>query len=365
MATLMQAANQWASRPADERFLSLTDMFDTMQLQRNRSAAKVMANRGLRLAPAEDHAGLFLQGPTGAQATLTHWSFGQLASLSDAPAGYLRKLPSDLAADCLNYGLQIGRGVEDVGVLLTKQPDDTLQLRAATGPRYGRIWNHEIVSHLIDGFGDGVTGDFRVPGEFGKAVAVTKQNTTLYAGDRDMFVFLADETNRIEVPNRRNGEAGSMARGFFVWNSEVGAQTFGVAMFLFDYVCQNRIVWGAEGYREIRIRHSAGAPDKWLEQAVPVLEDYRQSGTSMTVDRIKAAQEAKLGDRLDAFLGERFGRNMVDRIKAAHVEDEDRPIETVWDAVTGATALARSIQWQDDRVALERQAGKLLDLVAN
>jgi hypothetical protein len=32
-----------------------------------------------------------------------------------------------------------------------------------------------------------------VPGEFGQRVAVTKQNTTLYASDRDMFVFLADE----------------------------------------------------------------------------------------------------------------------------------------------------------------------------
>ena len=41
-----------------------------------------------------------------------------------------------------------------------------------------------------------------VPGEFGGRVTVTKDNTTLYASDRDMFVFLADEENRIELPNR-------------------------------------------------------------------------------------------------------------------------------------------------------------------
>jgi hypothetical protein len=100
-----------------------------------------------------------------------------------------------------------------------------IELAAVTGPNYGRIWNADVAKALRDRFGDGVTGQFTVPGEFGKAVdEVTKANTTLFAGERDMFVFLADEKNRIEVPNRRNGEAGEMARGFFVWNSEVGSQ---------------------------------------------------------------------------------------------------------------------------------------------
>jgi hypothetical protein len=44
--------------------------------------------------------------------------------------------------------------------------------------------------------------------------------------------------------------------------------------------------------------------------------------------------------------------------------DEGRPIETIWDAVTGATAYARSIPWTADRVEFETQAGDLLDLVA-
>jgi hypothetical protein len=39
-----------------------------------------------------------------------------------------------------------------------------------------------------------------VPGEFGNRVTVTKDNTTLFASDRDMFVFLADEENVILEP---------------------------------------------------------------------------------------------------------------------------------------------------------------------
>src|SRR5205085_2945852 len=96
---------------------------------------------------------------------------------------------------------------------------------------------------LVERFGDGVSGHWRVPGEFGNRITVTKENTTLFASDRDMFVFLADEDRRIDVPGRRNG-SGSMARGFFVWNSETGDKTLGLGFFLFDYVCANRIVWG-------------------------------------------------------------------------------------------------------------------------
>jgi hypothetical protein len=56
-----------------------------------------------------------------------------------------------------------------------------------------------VVDALVDRFGDGITGTWRVPGEFGQRVTITKENTTLFASDRDMFVFLADEENRIEL----------------------------------------------------------------------------------------------------------------------------------------------------------------------
>jgi hypothetical protein len=303
-------------------------------------------------------------GPNGGPVNLTHWSFGQLSSKIGAPAGYLRSLPGAMAADCLNYGLMRSQP-EDFGVLLY-QNGGPAELRAVTGPSYGRIWNSTITSALVRNFGDGITGKFRVPGEFGKAVEVTKQNTTLYASDRDMFVFLADEENRIEVPNRRNGQSGEMARGFFVWNSEVGSATFGVATFLFDYVCSNRIVWGASGFQEMRIKHTASAPDRFIEQARPALLAYANSATSGIVQGIASAKAARIGDddAVTEFLAKRFTRNQVGAIKAAHMADEQRPIETLWDVATGVTAYAREIAYQDERVKLEREAGKILKMAA-
>lgn len=359
---LMQANKQWSTRPADERFTSLIDMRAHFNNQRANSRGAVVSSRRVEAIPTDDNKGIVVRGPNGADYAPTHHAFGQLAQLAAAPAGYLRTLPAPIAADCVNYGLQYTRDIEDVGVLLYKNGGDPV-LRAATGPNYGRIWNNDIVGGLVQRFGDGITGDFRVPGEFGKSVVVTKDNTTLFAGDRDMFIFLADEEHRITVPNRREGRAGDMARGFFVWNSEVGSATFGLATFLFDYVCCNRIVWGADEYKEITIRHTSGAPDRFLEELEPALHRYAEGSSANIVKAITDAKAARL-DNVDEFLRKRFSARVAERVKQAHVEDEGRPIETIWDATTGVTAYARTIKYQDERVALEREGGKILDLAA-
>lgn len=363
---LMQANRQWSSRPDDQRFLSLTALNEHCANQRQSSIAKVVSSRALTLHPVEgDSEALMLTGPNGAPVSITNWSFGQLAQRAGAPAGYLRDIPAPLAADCLNYGLHHSRDIAECGVLLTKE-DNQATARAVTGPNYGRIWNSTITQSLVKTFGDGVTGTFRVPGEFGvqgQANPITKQSTTLYASDRDMWVFLADEHNRIELPNRRNGKTGSLARGFFVWNSEVGSTTFGIGTFLFDYMCGNHIIWGAEEYQELRIRHTSGAPDRWIEQARPAIEQMSKSSAVGITEALRLAQQKRV-ENVDEFLLHRFTKSQTSAIKAAHMADEQRPIETLWDAATGITAYAREIQHTNDRVSLEREAGKVLKLAA-
>ena len=374
MTTLMQASHQWATRPADQRFLDLNELLARTQQGKNQSTGKVVATKQLHFEPMDDHKGLKIVGQNGVPADVTHWSFGQLAGLAKAPAGYLRELPAELVADNLNYGLRFRREIDEVGVLLTREqvsvdgfaaPASRVEMKAATGPNYGRIWNADIAASLVNRFGDGRTGDFRVPGEFGKQVAVTRDNTTIYGSDRDMFVFLCDEEHRVDMQGRRSGEPGSLARGFFVWNSEVGSTSFGVAFFLFDYVCQNRIVWGVQQYSEMRLRHTVSAPDKWLDQAEPLLMEYANSAAGPIEETIRNAQQKKLDSDLDDFLKARkFNKSQISAIKATHEAEEGRPIETLWDVTVGVTAYAKSIQYQDDRVAVERAGGKILDLVA-
>lgn len=364
---LMKASRQWATRPADQRFLNLHELLDVSTKAFERGRQKNISTRSLEVQPAADDQmnGLQIVGSNGRPALATHWSFGQLAQLAGAPAGYLRDLPAPIVADCMNYGLKFNRKAEDIKVLLSLAETDDAphDLRAATGPNYGRIWNKHIVEALINRVGDGATGNFKVPGEFGKDVVITRDNTTIYGSDRDMFVFLADEKNRVTVDNRRNGQQGSLARGFFLWNSEVGSQSIGFSTFLFDYACCNRIVWGAQDYREIRIRHTTSAPDRWMDEVMPTLVAYSESSARSTEETIKHAQQRKV-EAVEDFLAKRFTKTIARGAMKAHEAEEGRPIETMWDAVTGVTAYAKSISYQDERVTVERGAGKLLDLVA-
>lgn len=375
MTTLMQASNEWMKRPADERFLSLTELHDKVHNARVNSVQRTVSTRQIEVQPhaADPIRGITVAGDDGL-IDPTHWSFGQLAQLSGAPASYLRKLPSPIVADAMNYGLRFNRDAEEVKLLATETPvlsqitGDKIAshtaLRAATGPNYGRVWNDDITSALIQKFGDGRTGDFRVPGEFGKQVEITRDNTTIYGSDRDIFIFLADETNRVEMKDRRNGQGGSLARGFFVWNSEEGSKSIGAAFFLFDYVCMNRIVWGVQEFKEIRLRHTAGAPDRWLEEISPVLMEYSEASAAPIEQTIAEAQQKRVDDDLQKFLASRFTKSESKAIQNAHLREEGRPIETVWDAVTGVTAHAKTIPHQDARVDMERKGGNLLDLVA-
>jgi hypothetical protein len=207
--TLTQASTQWISRPADERFLSLLDMQAFKRAQRERSHPKVISSRKLGVEPAsligaETRHGLIIRDESGYHSTPTHWSFGQLCSLAspgNSPASYFRetRMAAAVVADCLNYNLRFNRSIEDVGLYLYEEEDGLFGLRSVNGPGYGRVYDADVIDALVERFGDGITGRFRVPGEFGRQVTVTKANTTLYASDRDMFVFLADEENRVPV----------------------------------------------------------------------------------------------------------------------------------------------------------------------
>jgi len=352
----MMIHRQWASRPADERYTSLPAMLATSTTLQQRSRTSVLAMQELKASVQNGE--LMVAGPRGNPARLTHWSYSQLTRQVGAPAGYLAQLPTELAADCLNANLQ--GDATKVKALLAQQGD--LTLRALTGPRYGRIWNADIIRALMQHVGDGVTGDWKVPGEFGKAVVVTKDNTTFYMSDRDMFVALADERHRIELPNRRDGKPGSLARGVILSNSEVGKSRLYIASFLFDFICANRIIWGMQGWEEVSIRHSSGAPGRWLGEAIPQLAKVASLTMQRDRDTLLAAQRARLGGEEPAlaWLGRQVGTTDAQGAWSTHMDEEGRPIETVWDAVTGVTAWARGRLFQDERVALETAAGKML-----
>src|SRR5262245_19443929 len=79
----------------------------TRPLAPDASASKSARSKPARFrTEALDTDDLAICETSGRIATLTHWSFGQLASIAAAPPQYLRSLPAPIASDAINYGLQ-------------------------------------------------------------------------------------------------------------------------------------------------------------------------------------------------------------------------------------------------------------------
>jgi hypothetical protein len=369
---ISRVSSEWFSRPDDQRYLSLTELDDAVRARAERAIVRTLDSRVLRVEAGRDDGDrleLILPGQAAPVAP-THWSFGQLCGLVGAPAGYLRQLPAPVAAINLQYGLSTHRA-EQVKTL--EAEDGRVELRAVTGPEYGRIWDHELVGAVMRFAGNG-NGDTRwkVPGLLDWAslthnpyVDVTKDTTTLYASDRDVFVFLADDTHPIEAGKLADGSPDWYFRGFYCWNSEVGSKTLGMASFYLRAVCANRCLWGVEGFEEITIRHSKFAAQRFAQEAAPALTRFAESSPAPFVAGIKAAR-ARIVARTDAerqeFLKKRgFAKGEAARIIDTVLKEEGRPAETIYDFVQGITAVARSKAHQDARLDLEGQAKRLLD----
>jgi hypothetical protein len=367
-----RVASEWFSRPSDERYLSLSDLFAAVRGRTECSRTRTIESAAIRMQADRDDAERLLLAMPGSDnpVAMTHWSFSQLATLVGAPAAYLRLLPAPLAGINLQYGLTAHRA-EQVKTLEIES--GRVELRAVTGPDYGRIYDHELVSAVQRIAGDGV-GDTRwkVPGVldwstgiYNPHVDVTEETTTLYASDRDVFLFLVDDLNPIEAGRLADGSPDLFFRGFYCWNSEVGAKTLGIASFYLRAVCQNRNLWGVEDFEEITIRHSKYAAARFAHEAAPALTRFANSSPLPFINGVKAARQrivARSDDDRSEFLRKRgFSKTETAKIIQAVLTEEGRKPESVFDFVQGITAVARGKTHQDARLDFEARAKKLFE----
>jgi len=83
-----RVSSEWFSRPDDERFLSLSDLYASVKTRTDRSRTRTLASADIRVearSDAPERLSLLLSGGERPVAP-THWSFGQLAGLVGAPA---------------------------------------------------------------------------------------------------------------------------------------------------------------------------------------------------------------------------------------------------------------------------------------
>lgn len=358
---IMTASNQWATRPDDERFTSMEALATAVHTRKDESVVPTVPVRSLTVG--HDDYGLWVDSDHSNTGRLdpTNHAFRQLAYHAGAPAAYLTELSPELAVANLQYGLDnhLRHQSGDV-MMLTREGSGRYDVRAFTSPRYGRIWDAEVVDAVNDVNQDGY---WQIPAA-SYSEADPKRATTLYAGDRDVFMFLVDPDHPVEP----GGE--TLFRGFIVQNSEVGAATFNVTTFLYRTVCDNRIIWGATDVRELRIRHTSGAPERFITEGKAMLAEFAGASARGVVDDIRAAMGYEL-DRADrddggwvTWLRNKGFSAPTAKAAVTRAIAEEGQARSLWDIVNGLTAEARDVPFQDQRVALEARAGDLLKVVA-
>jgi predicted GNAT family acetyltransferase len=362
---------QWANRPDDERFVSLDELHAATLLRANESEEITLPLGHFTVTDSEESSDL-LFAPKRELAVvtddhrkvagrLTNWSFGQLAARAGAPTKYLRTLPPVLAATNLAWGLDRAAVDGRDGKFLMR-PNGEVTLRALTGPNYGRIWDHEVVEAVKNS----VDLDYwKIPSASYQATD-PRRATTLYASDRDVFVFLVDEERPIEVAGER------LNRGFIVWNSETGKCVFGIKTFLYNYVCDNRIIWGATKETEIRIRHTKSGPARFLNEAAPAIDAYAKSSAAAEIKAVDYAVKHEIADDRKGVVDWLRKRGFTKRLAEAGVSKAHDEVDlhggsplSLWNTIQGMTASAReTVPHTDRRIEIETQAGSLLDLAA-
>ncbi len=369
-----RVSQEWFSRPADQRFTSITALMAALEARSVGMKEDVIEPRDLRLvANQDDMRNLFLGAPDdGEPLSVTHHTFGQMCSLAGAPGSYLREKPAFLAAVNLMDDFQTKRDLNQK----IYWNEHRREARAFTGENYGRIMDHTLAKavHKIAGDGTGDT-NWKIPGmmnwskgTYNPYVSPTNESTTLYASDRDVFMFLVDDTHPIEIGKLDNGEPDYVFRGFYAWNSEVGSRSLGIATFMLRGVCMNRNLWGVEGFDSIKINHTRFAPDRFARDAEPHLRRYALSEPNKLIAGVNAAKEAIVArdeeDRMKFLKSLDFSKVQSQKIIDTVEREEGHLPRSAWDFVQGVTAIARTIPHQDRRLDLEKVGAKIMDKAA-
>jgi len=186
--------------------------------------------------------------------------------------------------------------------------------------------------------------------------------TTLYASDRDCYIFLVNEDQPVEIPGD-NGKD-TLFRGVIIGNSEVGARTLFYKWFLYREVCDNRIIWGMQDVEEVRIKHSSGAPHRFKKEFAPAIAQIGDASTGQLVSAVKEARRFEVGKDLDEvheWLAKKpgFTKSLAKEV-ATRAEIEEGNPRSLWNLVQGATSLAKEKKHQDARMVLEQSSSALM-----
>jgi hypothetical protein len=359
--TIATAAREYANRPKDERYPSVAALVAAAQADRMHSKEVTYNLRDLRAVNRDES--VQLESPKG-RANFSHWSFGQLSRMLGAPAGYLRELPADLAAECLNHGIKAAP-VGTQATLLVQAPNGRPDpmVRACTSDSYGRVWDGELYS-AVESSIVGQDAKWTLPPTW------SGEPAGAYRGDRDSFLILVNGGSIVTDPSLRtdgghNGPSTEMYRGLLIRNSEVGAASITIESILYRYICGNHMLWGAILDKRFRRRHVG---TRVVRDAMREIRSFAWNYVNQSTERdnaiIRGLISQEIASTKDAVIDElrAIGATREQAVQAYDTceRTESASPRSFWGAAQGLTRVSQESGWQDERFVLDQLAAKVL-----
>lgn len=266
-------------RPHDSHFDSMQELLRVAQSEMEQSREMRVPSSDILFDYNEDGEALRINLGSGQPALpLTHYSLTQVAGMARIPVQIIERLyhkgERELVVDNLNALFPTGDS--DVKMALIRDYRDesdqvvASQVRAVNGSAYSRLWDCEVFQEI---------DDFLIPRGFTPKIPNLHSNAMrnqlmhgitagLFRGDQTSFGFFfasnPDETLAHEL--------GGLVPGMMVWNSEVGARSFGFHTFYYHKRSGSIIIWTPANHKRKRFVHRGNIQNGFKEY-LDVLED--------------------------------------------------------------------------------------------
>jgi hypothetical protein len=267
-------------REVDKQFDVMDQLLENAKSDMDGSTEKVVETNEIEFAELGGTVGIALTdehtGEIPNPHALTHYSMMQACRMAKLDTDVVRRLQmhgrNDLAIDNLNTLFPNTSG--DFKIMLL---DPSKRIRALNGADYSRLWDHTMFDQV---------NKVLIPAGFIPAVVrrgcgqlLRAGSTALFRGDQTSFGFFF--TDDIQIVD---DQLGGLRQGIMIWNSEVGARSFGFSNFYFREESGTFLLWDRKREDRKRFVHRGDISRGFREYLSVIREAARNAGGSRQED---------------------------------------------------------------------------------
>jgi len=367
---------EWCSRPNDQRYLDFPSLFEAVKNRRKHAIQDLVEVNKIEV---ENNRMNFRVEGMEKPLRLTNFAMGQIKSMIGLSSGgtqLLETIPEELAAKVVQHKIKEIKGGEAKLTVYDYPEEDFSELGSFHTPTYYTIWDEDICEVIADILHQDPR--WKVPGqidwttmEHNPYEEVTKESTTLYASDRDMATFFCQDADPVEAGKTARGLPDLYFRGFYVSNSLMTSAV--ISTFWLRGVCQNRNLWGCEGFQEVRCKHTKKGLERFRKEALDQMYHMRKAdnndGALQFAELLDKARNKRLAsnheDAMNVLKKALFSKRESHLLITNYEKEEAQPFPiSAYDFSTATTAYAKRTPYQDKRTQIEEKGKVFLECAA-